>query len=189
MNSFIKDRLHVEGKLAQLERMSPHGMRLAIRQIQKEAEEQSPFKKGQLVRACTSPGFSLVEMDHLPHDHNDPKQHFDTRVMGWDTFGRIQVATPKGTNPHGCENAWGDDKLAPRDDQDWVQYSKYKPGMRFFFIWELYGFDCWPPGTEIRGVIEAPHILFGDWRIRYPRDPSRKSWITRVLNEGQMRRP
>ncbi len=163
-----------------------------IREIKAKAEAASPFKKGQLVRVCRSPGLSLVGgLKHLPHDHNDPKQHSKGRVLGWDTFGRLMIGDGIGDNPHVCHYWTTDDCVQALDEEDWVQYTKYKPGDNVYFIWELYGFtlmDHWPMGSEVPAQLITPHLDCGDWYVTYQRDPTGRSWIRRVLNERQMRR-
>lgn len=165
-----------------------------IEHTKREAEAASPFKIGQLVRVCRSLGATLKPhptgpddvLIPYPHDHSDPEQHFYSRVMGWDCLGRIEVATSYGDNPHCGEWCWSEDKLVPRYGPDWAEGSKFKPDMVVYYTWDDdRDFFKIRPGMEIEAIIEMPHIQPGDWRVRY--DNTSSGYITRVLNEKQMR--
>jgi hypothetical protein len=166
-----------------------------IEETKREAEASSRFKLGQLVRACrdldftfnpnaTSPEELLVVTN--PHDHNDPDQHFYSRVVGWDCLGRIEVAMSYHDNPHNCEWAWSEDTLQERPGPDWAEVSKFRVGMTVFYTYELTGFSGNTIGWETEARLIVPHIQKGDWIVEYPREDS-GMWITRVLNERQMR--
>ncbi len=181
---FIAERIRVETNFEDLMRMPPEHRAAAIRSIEEKAEEKSIFRKHQLVRACLSPGFSLTE-GPLPHDHDDPEQHFDSRVIGWDCFGRIEIATVIHNNPHCSEWCWSEDMVHPREDEDWAESSPFKISQEISFIWELSGF--WEDkalGNKVDAVLQGPHIEPGDWLVLYEKPCG--DWITRVLNEQQM---
>jgi len=165
---------------------SPEDRSAAIAEIQKLAEEASRFKKGQLIRARSPAGLSLVGGIHeIPHESDDPSQYFNSRVLGWDCLGRIDIATGYGDNPHCGHWPWSDDMLFPRDEKDWAEKSAYKPGAKVVFEWDLEGFDWGKKGALHRAVLLVPHIEIGDWYVEYEKPDG--SWITRVLNEKSMR--
>lgn len=187
MNAFIKERTQIENAFATLMSLPEDKRSAEIKRIQEEAEAASKFKKGQMVRACQSPGFSLVTMDSLPHNHNDPEQHFNSRVLGWDCFGRIDIAIGYGTNPH-CSNwCWSDDALTPLEEEDWVVKSLFKPNMHVVFDWDLPGFgeEFGANGRVVPAILIAPHIKEGDWFVLYQKASG--GWITRVVNERILR--
>jgi hypothetical protein len=185
MNEFIRDRVNVEEKLASLVPLSAKERAAQIERIEKEAESKSSFKKWQLVRVCR-PGALILATglsEELPDD--DPYKYFNSRIMGWDMFGRIEVATEYGDNPHRSDWCWTEDRITPRDDIDWVSTSNFKVGQEISYIWELSGF--WEDeslGKKLRAVIKGPHIEVGDWVVLYEKPSG--GWITRVLNEKQM---
>lgn len=160
----------------------------------REAEVASTFKLGQLVRVCQSLGATLnrnpSSVDDVlipyPHDHSDPAQHFLSRVVGWDCLGRIEVATNYGDNPHCCDWPWGEDHLEERYGPDWAEGSAFKIGQHVFYDYELTGFSGNTIGRETEAKLIVPHTQPGDWIVKYPREDS-GYWITRVLNERQMR--
>lgn len=158
-----------------------------MERVSAEAEASSRFKRGQRVRVCQTPGLSFVGgIHHLPHDHNDPKQHWDSRVVGWNSFGEIEIAIPYGDNPHSCEWPYGEDCLTLIDEgKDWVEKSNFKPHMKVCYEWDLTGFgEDARLGVTTPAIILTPHIEVGDWIVSYPKLDG--MWITRVLNEKQM---
>ena len=184
MAKFIKERVGVETRFDALMSMNPEYRASAIRNIMERAEAASTFKKHQLVRVCRHPGFSLTE-GPLPHDHDNPEQHFNSRVMGWDCFGRIEVATVIGSNPHRSGWCWQEDMVHPREDVDWAETSLFKIGQKISYIWELRGFwENRALGMRVKAVLLGPHIEPGDWLVLY--ENSSSDWVTRVLNERQM---
>ena len=165
---------------------SPEDRSAAIAEIQKLAEEASRFKKGQLIRARRPAGLSLVGGIHeIPHESDDPSQYFNSRVLGWNTMGDLEIAVSYGDNPHCGEWPWTENMLAPRDETDWAEKSAYKPGAKVVFEWDLEGFDWGKKGALHRAVLLVPHIEIGDWYVEYEKPDG--SWITRVLNEKLMR--
>ncbi len=173
-----------------------------IQKIKAEAEASSTFKRHQMVRACRSTGMKMVDgfWQDMGHDHDNPDHHFDTRVVGWDTFGRIQVATEITNNPHCSEWCWSDDLLTPRSGWDWFADREddriwQKVGSPIFFMWEEPGWktgfskfldaDHYAVGDTVRAELVGPHIHYGDWIVRYEK-AKKDLWITRVLNERQM---
>lgn len=184
MAGFIAERVRIETNFDALMSMSSEDRAATIRRIEEEAEAKSAFKKHQLVRVCRSPGFSLTT-GPMPHDHSDPEQHFDSRVMGWDSFGRIEVATVIYDNPHRSEWCWSEDMVHPREDIDWAEASSFKIGQEISYIWELRGFgEDKALGKKVNAVLRGPHIESGDWLVLYEKPSG--DWITRVLNERQM---
>jgi len=183
MAAFVAERIRVESDLDALMSMTPEDRTATIDRIKQEAEAKSAFKKHQLVRACQSPGFSLTE-GPLPHNHDDPKQHFDSRVVGWDSFGRIQIASRIYGNPHCSEGPWSENMIHSRDDDDWAGSSTFKIELDISFEWEHNG---WPErlGRVTPAVLKGPHIELGDWLILYEKPCG--MWIPRVLNEQYMR--
>lgn len=162
--------------------------------IKKLAEEESQFKRGQLIRACRHLSVSFnpnptcqddVLVPTNPHDHNDPEQHFWSRVMGWDCMGRIEIAIPYGDNPHCCDWCWSEDMLEERPGPDWADASKFKPNQVVYYTWDSGDFFDIRRGMEIRAILDLPHIQPGDWRVRY--DNTSSGPITRVVKESQMR--
>ena len=186
MNALIEDRKKIEAVFEEL-MAPPSELGREIARLEAIAASKSRFKLGQRVRVCQSPGLSLVGGIHaLPHDHDDPDQHWNSRVVGWDHLGRIEIATQYGDNPHCCEWPYGEDTLTLiEDDDDWVEKSSLKPDMKVCFKWELPGFfNCPRVGATTPALIRTAHIEVGDWIVRY-RKPS-GYWITRVLNEKLM---
>ncbi len=178
---------HQKGQWAQLSAM--------IEQTKKEAEAASRFKLGQIVRVCRNLSFSLnpsptglsdVLIPTEPHDHSDPEQHFYSRVVGWDCLGRIEVATSYGDNPHCSDWPWDEHTLEARYGPDWVEVSTFRSGMAVYYTYELIGFSGNTVGRDTEARLIVPHIQKGDWIVSYPRQDC-GSWITRVLNESQMR--
>ncbi len=187
MQATPQERICVERVFEQFDRITPNHQQLHMMETAKQAEAKSTFKFGQMVRVCRPSGFSIKEMKSLPHDHSDPKQHFNSRVMGWDFLGRILVATQIHSNPHCSEWPWTEDMVTACEDDvaDWVGMSPMNIGAKFLFTWELRGFDWNKAGDEVPGVIKAAHIKQGDWQIWYAKPDG--MWITRVLNESHMR--
>ncbi len=185
MNDFIKERIRVETTANVLHSLEADERRKIVERIKKEAEEKSPFKKWQLV-TVERPGtlyLATWTSDERPED--DPYKYFKSRIMGWDIFGRIDVATEYGDNPHCSEWPWGEDKIAPREDEDWFPKSSFKIDQEISYIWELAGFwDDEGLGKKLPAVLEGPHIEPGDWVVLYEKPSG--GWITRVLNEKQM---
>ena len=187
MSSLLEHQARKESMLQHLMTLSEEERQEAISWLQAEAEKKSRFKKFQLVRACRSPGISLVGgMHHMPHDHNDPNQHFDSRVLGWSCFGDIEIATNYGDNPHCGESTWRDEMLNPREGDDWALRSSFKPEMHVTFEFEFEGFYESKKGDVYPAILIAPHNEPGDWYVRY-RKPNGYC-ITRVLNEKLMQR-
>lgn len=160
-----------------------------IAKIKQEAEEKSAFKINQLVTACRSQGLSLVTGEHAPHDHSDSTQHFQTRVTGWDSLGRICVATEITDNPHCSSWPWLNDWLEPLEIWDWYTGRNddritWSIGSEVEFVWEL---SSWHErlGERCPAILQGPHIQYGDWIVSYRKPENRNSWITRVLNERQ----
>lgn len=164
-----------------------------ISAIRQEAEAASPLKLHQRVRACKSSGLNLVTGGPATvHDCNDPAQHFDTRVVGWDSLGRIEVAIDtRGSNPHCHSWCWTDAKLVALAGYDWFNsdYPSAPPlrsvGDKVFFMWEEPGWTEQSVGDTIPAVLQHPHIQYRDWIVRY-RVPTDGRWISRVVNEMQM---
>ena len=182
MASIMQQMARKEAMLGTLMSMPPDDMSAAIKRIKAEAEKKSRFKKGQLVRLCHSPGISLVGgIKALPHDHSNPQQHSNSRVLGWDCFGGIMVAIGYGTNPHCGECTWTDDMVRPRKGADWKKNSAFKPGMKLTFKWDQSGWDHRKIGDVTRAVLVEAHVKQGDWFVEY--EKSDGSWITRVVNE------
>ena len=77
-------------------------------------------------------------------------------------------------------------KLEERYGPDWVEVSAFRPDMMVYYTYELTGFTGNTVGRETEAKLIVPHILKGDWIVSYPRQDC-GSWITRVLNERQMR--
>ncbi len=189
MNDLVKGLVRKENMLQELLSLPRDQLGKAIQRIQAEAEAQSAFKLGQLVRTCNSPGISLVGgLSELPHDHNDPKQHSNTRVVGWNSFGEIEVATSYGSNPHCCKWTHSESKMIPCEDADWATQSLRKRDEKVSYVWELRGF--WEADNHVGEVVPAilvvPHIKEGDWIVRYAKPHKRHDWIIRVINEKQM---
>jgi hypothetical protein len=175
----------------------------------KEAQEKSVFKLYQPVRVRRSGGLSLVNgMHEIPRPEDDPNLYFDSRVVGWDMFGRIEVATIITDNVHCTEWCWSEDKLQaqPAGKWDWYQdrmaglaagkdgyWDKNRfwqeVGSEIYFMWELTtkfcGDDNYTLGETVKAVLVGPHINHGDWIVSYEKKP-KDMWITRVLNERQM---
>ncbi len=192
MNDLVKGLVLKEAMMGELLSLPRDQLGKAIRRIQTEAEARSAFKLGQLVRTCNSPGISLVGgLSELPHDHNDPKQHSNTRVVGWNSFGEIEVATAYGSNPHCCEWPHSENKMIPCEDTDWATQSPRKRGEKVSYVWELRGF--WEADKHVGEVVPAilvvPHIKEGDWIVQYRKPADKELWITRVINEEQMLPP
>ena len=184
MSSIMQQMARKEAMLGGLMSMSPEDRDERIRQIKAEAEKDSPFKRGQLVRLCHSPGISLVGGIHaLPHDHTDLNQHSDSRVLGWDCFGGLMVAVSYGTNPHCGECTWTNEHVQPHESPDWKDGSVFKPGMELTFKWDLPG--RWNNNQQVGDVFSAvlieAHMKQGDWFVKYEKPDG--SWITRVVNE------
>ncbi len=156
---------------------------------EKEFEESSPFKKGQRVRVCQAPNLSVMgklRLRPLPHNHNDPTQHWESRVIGWNCLGQVVVAMPYGSNPHFCSWSYLETSLSPLPEgDDWLERSAYKPGSSITFAWDLIGFPPWSRGEKVSATVSAAHINCGDWIIEYPRDKN-ETMVIRVLNEKQM---
>lgn len=162
-----------------------------IAEIRKEAEAASPFKLHQRVRACQNKSLNLITGERI-HDCDDPEQHFLTRVVGWDSLGRIEVALDtRGSNPHCYSWCWSDHMLTPVEGYDWFTQDDPHPRLRrvdekVFFMWEEPGWEREQPvGSIIPAVLVSPHIARRDWIVSYE-VPSDKRWITRVVNEMQM---
>ncbi len=166
------------------------------RQLKAEGEAKSVYKRGQRVRVCTHTSFSFnqnptsqedVLVPTNPHDCNDPEQHFESRVVDWDSFGRIEVAiATRGGNPHCAEWCWTDDMLSPlTEGEDWVQTSQFKMGQELDFVWDD---PCFSDqiGTRYKAKLISPHIEPGDWFVLYQRYPETDGWITCVVNERAM---
>lgn len=185
-NQFVAERIATEAKLANLLRLEEKSRRKVIQQIQAEAEAKSSFKKWQLVRVCRPGALILATGESEERPESDPYKYFNSRIMGWDMFGRIEVATPIYDNPH-CSNwCWTEDRITPRKHKDWAKRSAFEIGQEISYLWELSGFsENTSIGKRLKAVIEGPHIKRGDWLIRYEK-PVSKWWITRVLNEKQM---
>ena len=163
-----------------------------IAQWRKEGEEKSPFKRGQLVRVCQSPGMRYVSetksWEGIPHNCEDPAEHWNSRVIGWDCFGRTTIAT-RDNNPHCGEWPYGDDCLTALPmDEDWAKDSKFAIGQRVEYVWELVGF--WEAdnflGKRVPAILLCPHIDYLDWWVTYEKAEEPGFWIHRVLNERQM---
>lgn len=185
MNDFIQERMRVESDASALFAMDEARRSQVIERIQKEAEEKSQFKKWQLVRVCRPGALHLADWSTDERPESDPYKYFDSRVMGWDMFGRIDVATEIGDNPHCSECCWGEDKVAPREGKDWFAISRFKIGQEISYIWELVGFwENEALGKKVPAVLVGPHIELGDWLVSYKKPSG--GWITRVLNEKQM---
>ncbi len=156
-----------------------------LRPPQPTEVKENSFKIGQIVRVCQSPGLLLKTMELMPHNHDDPKEHFDSRVLGYDSMGRILIATRLGNNPHCSEWPWSENMVHPRTDEDWLESSSFQAEKKISFIWELPGFwDDEFLGRKVPGILRVAHIEPGDWVIAYEK-PNR-TWNTRVLNERQM---
>ena len=175
---------------------------MTYEEIKAKAEANSPFKRNQLVRVCQSPGMTLVDgvWQSMPHDCADPNQHFNSRVVGWDSFGRIQVATEITKNPHCSEWCWIDELVQPRAGWDWFTDREddrvwQEVGSKIFFMWEEPGWKTgkseyldsyhYAVGDIVRAELVGPHIHYGDWIVLYEK-AQKDLWITRVLNERQM---
>lgn len=182
-NEFIAERMRVEAHMDQLSTMPADAQLALTERIKKDAEAKSAFKMSQLVRVCRSPGFSLETMTHLPHDHDDPSQHFDSRVMGWDSFGRIEIALTIHDNPHNSKWCWIDHMISLREAEDWAESSTFKADQEISFVWEH---PKWPDRLNrlTLAVLRGPHIEPGDWLVLYEKPCG--MWITRVLNERYM---
>lgn len=161
-----------------------------IEKIRAEAEGASPFKLHQRVRACRPRSIDL-RTGERQHECDDPDQHFETRVVGWDSLGRIEVALDtRGTNPHCYSWCWTDEGLTALSGYDWFADGEHvRPlravGDKVFFMWEEPGWTEQSVGDTIPAVLQHPHIHYRDWIVLY-RVPSDGRWIRRVVNEMQM---
>jgi hypothetical protein len=182
MSSIMEQMARKEAMLGGLMSMSSEDRDGAVRRIKAEAEKNSRFKKGELVRLCHSPGISLVGgIKALPHDHNDPKQHSYSRVLGWSCFGDIMVAIGYGTNPHCAECTWTDDFVQSLEGPDWKLGSAFSPDMELTFKWDQIGWDHRKINDVTRAKLVEAHIKQGDWFVEYEKPCG--AWITRVVNE------
>ena len=197
---------------------SPYAVNIPLqeqfRKNAQEAEAKSAFKLHQPVIARRVLSSSLKDggLYENPPDENDPNLYFNSRVVGWDLFGRIQIATVITDNVHCTEWCWSEEKLQPYPEGKWDWYTDRQAGFakgsdgywdkeRFwqevgseiYFMWEdpswktdhpAYS-DNYGVGETVRAVLEGPHINYGDWIVRYEKNP-KDMWITRVLNERQM---
>jgi hypothetical protein len=168
--------------------MTPEQYAVASKRVVDEAERRSAFKKYELVRLCLSPGISLVGgMHSLPHDHDDPARHLDSRILGWNMFGDTMVACGYGDNPHLGEMTINEKSIHPRVADDWFTRSAYTPGQHVTYEYDLTGFgpDAGPLGRITQARLIAPHLKDGDWYVSYEKADG--CWITRILNESQVR--
>ncbi len=154
-------------------------------QARAEAQERSSYKIGDRVRACRSPGIIHTEdgWKNIPHDHSNPDQHFDSRVLGWDTLGRIKIALPD-RNPHSAAWCWDEKSLTLiSDGEDWATQSTFHPEMQVSFLWQEPDFGI-RFGTLLHATLVAPHLNEGEWWIKYQRRDG--GYNTRVLHEERM---
>ncbi len=184
-----------------------------IQKIKQEAQEKSAFKLHQPVRVKRSMGMTLVDgvWENIETEETNPNLYFDSRVVGWDCFGRIQIATEIGDNVHCTEWCWSDDKLQAQPEEKWDWYSDrlkgfesgdksywtkdrfwQEVGSKIYFMWEDPNWktnnswdDNYAVGETVKAVLQGPHINHGDWIVSYEKK-SKSMWITRVLNERQM---
>ena len=187
MSDFVRRRITVENTATWLQSIPDDARALAEAEIIQRAEEASRFAQGQLI-FCWNPGaLNLATWNEAPVDRSDRSNGFDSRVLGWDEYGRTRVATLYRDNPHNCDWCHTEDLIEPRGGLDWADRSEFKAGMRVAFVFDLPGFEGQPSfGSEVRDtLLLSPHIKPGDWFVAYPKPNGHR--ITRVLHESQMR--
>ncbi len=157
------------------------------------APADTKFALFQRVRAQRAKSFSLETFTSSYED--DPDSFFDTRVVGWDCFDRICVATTISDNPHCSEWCWSEDRLKALPGDDWFT-NEYlnkegrirRVGEKVNYLWEMDRWGGWEPswerGETVPAVLISPHIHYGDWIVSYQKKSG--SWITRVINQLQM---
>lgn len=168
-------------------RMSPEDRAVAAQQIIDAAAAKSKFNKFELVRVCLSPGVSLVGgLKALPHDHKDPEQHLDTRIMGWNMYAETMIACEYGDNPHLGKSTACEKNIRRRKGDDWFKNSTFKPDQGVTYVWDQdqFGPEFGKPGQPLRAQLISPHLRQGDWYVIY--EKANGDWINRVLNESQM---
>lgn len=105
----------------------------------------------------------------VPHNCSEPAQHWKSRLLGYDSYGRPVIATSAAKNR--CHASWPytDDSLTALDDgtTDWVLQSNFRTGQTIFFTLDI-NTPQYQAGTRLEGLLEAPHIEPGDWYVSFP---------------------
>jgi hypothetical protein len=145
---------------------------------------------GKRVLVHQSPGMSLTDeglVEH-PHDCNDPNQHWESRVVGWNKFQHLpMIATSAKKNPCHAEWTYTEESLTSLDGEDWSDKSTFQPGNEIKFKWEGKDSLHYPDGSILDARIEVAHIEPGDWYCSFvvkPNTPSEWRFMV-VINEKE----
>lgn len=140
------------------------------------------FKLGEKVLVHQSGGLKCVNdvWESIPHNCNDPSQHWESRVIGWSDFHNCPMIATRGTNPNHAEWPYNEDALTHFDGIDWATSSKYKPGQSIHFKMDDAGGHYYND-TVVKAELIVPHINLCDWYVQFMVPAG---WLfRRVVNE------
>ncbi len=129
------------------------------------------FEIGQRVLVHQSGGMTCINdvWHSVPHNCSEPAQHWKSRVLSYDSYGRPVIATSAEKNPCHAEWPYTDDSLTELNDgtTDWVLQSSFTAGQIVHFTLDT-STPQYAAGTRLEAVLEVPHIEVGDWYVSFP---------------------